>query len=354
MVERQVKGLSYNCDEKYFPGHKCKEKNIFMAISEDVSKDDVEAPLVSVSPKPIDMTRPSNPPEVEPVISLNYLTDFSTPKTLKLIGYNKHRMVIILVDSGSTHSFIHLRISQETNFYIRFVNNFQIMIANGGSIKCGGRCENVSPNGECHMKSHVFSIDMSGCDIVLGEEWIRTLGLILMNFKELTMQFDQEGQKYKFQGIIVGSPDIIGSHHMENLLKKGHSGIISQLHAIQATKTPSVPEDLQSILSKDQVVFFTPQGIPPSHVVHIILFPFSQEDFLSIYVPIIIPFPKKLKLRKLFNNFSTTVLFSLVRSPTLLLWSWSLRKNVLGTCVLNFVHSKHSPFVIGLIGRCGH
>jgi hypothetical protein len=61
-----------------------------------------------------------------------------------------------------------------------------------------------------------------------------------MDFKELTMQFNQEGQQYKFQGIIVRSPKIISSHHMENLLKKGHSSIIAQLHAIQATETPFV------------------------------------------------------------------------------------------------------------------
>jgi hypothetical protein len=36
MVERQLKGLCYNCDEKYFSGHKCKDENLFMAISEDI------------------------------------------------------------------------------------------------------------------------------------------------------------------------------------------------------------------------------------------------------------------------------------------------------------------------------
>jgi hypothetical protein len=51
---------------------------------------------------------------------------------------------------------------------------------------------------------------------------------------------------------------------MENLLKKGHSGVISQSHAIQATQTPSVSQDLQSILSKHQVLFSTPPGLPPS------------------------------------------------------------------------------------------
>jgi hypothetical protein len=95
-----------------------------------------------------------------------------------------------------------------------------------------------------------------------------TLGPIIMDFKELTMQFNQEGHQYKFQGIIVGSPDIISSHCMEKMLKKGHSGVISHFHAIQATKTPSMPQDLQSILYKHQLVFSTPHGLPPSHGVH--------------------------------------------------------------------------------------
>ena len=89
-----------------------------------------------------------------------------------------------------------------------------------------------------------------------------------MDFKELTMQFDQQVQQYKFQGITFGSLEIISSHRMENLLKKGHSGIISQLHATQATETPSVPQELQSILYKHKVFFSTPQGLPPSCGVH--------------------------------------------------------------------------------------
>jgi hypothetical protein len=89
-----------------------------------------------------------------------------------------------------------------------------------------------------------------------------------MDFKDLTMQFDQEGHQYKFQGITVDSPEIISSHRKEKMLKKGHSGVIAQLHAIQATETPSVPQDLQAILSKHQLVFSTPQGLPPSHGVH--------------------------------------------------------------------------------------
>jgi hypothetical protein len=121
---------------------------------------------------------------------LHALTVFFAPQTLKLIGYIKHKKVIILVDSGNTHNFIHRLFSHEVNFYIHVVNNFQIMIVNGGYMKCGGNCENVRLQiDQYNLKSHMFSIDMDGCDILLGVNWLCTLGSILMDFKELTMQF---------------------------------------------------------------------------------------------------------------------------------------------------------------------
>jgi hypothetical protein len=136
----------YNCDEKYFLGNKCKEQKFFMAISEDVFEDDIEASHAVKIHDLAPITPPYNPPEVELVISLNALICFSTSQTLKLIGYIKKKKVIILIESGITHNFIHGCISEETHFYIHVVNNFQIMIACGGSMKCRRHCENVSLN----------------------------------------------------------------------------------------------------------------------------------------------------------------------------------------------------------------
>jgi hypothetical protein len=111
MVECQLKGLFYNCDQKYLSGHKCKEHNFFMAISKDVFYNKIKAPHVVKLPKPTHITPPSDPLEVEPVISLKALTGFSTPQTLNIIGYIKNWKFIILIDSGSTHNFNHRHIS---------------------------------------------------------------------------------------------------------------------------------------------------------------------------------------------------------------------------------------------------
>ena len=120
-----------------------------------------------------------------------------------------------------------------------------------------------------------------------------------MDFKELTMQFDQEGHQYNFQGIIVSSPEIISSHRMEKLLKKGHSGVIAQLHAIQAIETPLVPQDLQALLSKNQMVFSTPQGLPPSRGVHDHSIPLVPESLPPNIRPYRHPFSQKNEIEKM-------------------------------------------------------
>jgi hypothetical protein len=85
---------------------------------------------------------------------------------------------------------------------------------------------------------------------------------------------------------------------MEKLLKKGHSRIIVEIHAIQATETPSVPQDLQSIISKHQVVFSTSQGLPPSHGVHDHSIPLVPGSLPPNICPYRHPFSKKNEIEK--------------------------------------------------------
>jgi len=48
------------------------------------------------------------------------------------------------------------------------------MIANRGSMKGGGHCENMCLQiDDYSLKSHMFVIEMGGCDIGLGDEWYK-------------------------------------------------------------------------------------------------------------------------------------------------------------------------------------
>jgi hypothetical protein len=50
------------------------------------------------------------------------------------------------------------------------------MIANGGSKKCWGHCENVCLRiGHYNLESHMFTISMGSCNTILGAKWLHTL-----------------------------------------------------------------------------------------------------------------------------------------------------------------------------------
>ena len=65
-----------------------------------------------------------------------------------------------------------------------------------------------------HLNTYVFAIDMGGCDIVLGIEWLCTFGPITMDFKDLYMNFVKGSHTHLLQGIKANPPELISSHHM--------------------------------------------------------------------------------------------------------------------------------------------
>ena len=92
----------------------------------------------------------------------------------------------------------------------------------------------------------MFSMPLGGCDVILGTQWLCTLGPILWDFAELWMHFLVNGKKHTFKGLQPGSLSIISSHFMEMILKKNSHGVITQLHFIQMqpSAVSNIPLDL--------------------------------------------------------------------------------------------------------------
>jgi hypothetical protein len=144
MAEHPNKGFCYYCDEKYSPGHKCREQKFFQI---DASASYSYADIPSDETRDLEDSQPSVhskysvavPVELEePIISFCSLSGISTPQTLNIKGYIKHKLVVVLIDSGSTHNFIHRRLAEEIHCFVLPVSNyFEILISNSGMMKCG-------------------------------------------------------------------------------------------------------------------------------------------------------------------------------------------------------------------------
>ena len=70
------------------------------------------------------------------------------------------------------------------------------MVSNGGTINYSRKCHNIMLLiGEYILTSPMLSIPMVGADIVLGVQWLQSLGTIAFNFQEPFMKFFMEGKE---------------------------------------------------------------------------------------------------------------------------------------------------------------
>jgi hypothetical protein len=189
--ERKEKGLCFNCYSNYSKGHKCGEKKLLYidCEEEEEEKEQEKEPSQDESVEEISSE------ELTPMISCHALDGISTPQTLKIEGYIKKKKVIFLIDYGSTHNCTHYKLAKALNFFIYPAPKFQVMIGDGGIINCSGKCNKINITmGEYVMNSSTISIPMGGVDVVLGVQWLQSLGTMDFNFQEIFMKFSLEGK----------------------------------------------------------------------------------------------------------------------------------------------------------------
>ena len=95
----------------------------------------------------------------------------------------------------------------------------------------------------------MYSIPVGEVDIVLGVQWLETLGNITMNFKQHFMRFKLEGIQYQLNGFVPPPSQVINSHRMEKLIKKGSHGLIARCYALEGQEEQeATPLELQEVL----------------------------------------------------------------------------------------------------------
>jgi hypothetical protein len=103
--------------------------------------------------------------------------------------------------------------------------------------------------GEYVMNSPMIAIPMGGADVVLGIQWLQSLGTMAFNFQELFMKFSLEGKEIELRGITGKPGKVISSNDMTKLLKKGHQGIIAQLCSLDVQRNDGNTTCIEEMVS---------------------------------------------------------------------------------------------------------
>ena len=252
---RRAQGLYFNYDKKFTPGHKGHKSQLLLLENEKANG-----------------VLPTNP-KYEPKISLHALTSWSPHKTMQVKATIESHELIVLIDSGSTHNFISERIANILQLPIKSTKPFNVKIANGRSLTCQGRFEDVSIRVQgIPFYLIVYALPLSGLDLVLGVEWLEQLGTVECNWRQLTMKFTWNNQSHKLQGINGPINPYDSLKTISKDLKGKNAAFMVYLQSVKVSTQQAHP-DIQRLMQEFNEIFQDPKQLPPVQNInhHIIL-----------------------------------------------------------------------------------
>ena len=119
-------------------------------------------------------------------ISLHALRGMVTSKIIKVERRVSDSSLMILIDSGSTHSFLDEKVAKKLRCHLTGTQPLSVTVANGQKVLCKSACV-----GFCwQMQGESFEADLQllklgECDMVLGVDWIREVSPICFYFNKL-------------------------------------------------------------------------------------------------------------------------------------------------------------------------
>jgi hypothetical protein len=170
--ERRRLGLCFNCNEKYFQGHNRTCRHIFYVEGVELDASDA-APEAA------------EPAADTPVFSLHAVAGVRACGTMQIWVKVGAAILIALLDTGSTHNFIGeetVRTSLQVQARPRLTARVAKRIA----------CPGVLPQAPISIEGVSFCVDLyimplASFDLVLGTQWIATLGPIVWDIANRTM-----------------------------------------------------------------------------------------------------------------------------------------------------------------------
>lgn len=320
MDDHRAKGLCFNCDERYHRGHRCKNKGMLLLLSpsdppdphSDHISDDVPPLTNSETTPPTPSafllhseTPPTytNPEQFH--LSLQAVSGQPSPRTLRFYARINGHYVSVLVDIGSSHNIIQPRVATFLRLPTQNLPSFTVMVGNGAHLKCDGLCTDVplTVAEHCFVVS-LYVLPIQGADIVLGVQWLQTLGPFVSDYTIPSMQFYHNGVLVTLHGTTSPSLSLATLPQLNRMI---HTASVATLHTItmlpaDSLPPPSTPQthslsrheqptldsfhpDITQLLHRYSPIFSIPHGLPPNrpHDHHIHLKPHSNPINIKPY-----------------------------------------------------------------------
>jgi hypothetical protein len=135
----------------------------------------------------------------------------------RMRGVLQGKKVSVLIDGGASHNFIDSTLLQRRHISTVEFEGFHVEIAGGHTMPCDRYIPGMKLTlGRQDLTQEFYVMDLPDTNIILGVQWLSTLGQITTNYKTMEMSFTKETRKkVVLRGMTRNTPRVVTTKHME-------------------------------------------------------------------------------------------------------------------------------------------
>lgn len=260
-AQRRAQGLCMKCGEKWGKHHKCPDKisiHVLEEILEVMQSDQTQE----------DSSESSSDEEEAFCLSQCVVSRVQGKKTVKLSGMVNKQEILILIDFGSSCSFLCEKTAEQLKCARVPIPPMKVTVANGQQITSDKQVSNFTWWAQGHTFIHSVRILPISCfDLVLGMNWLKKHSPMWIHWKRKLLRFSYEGARISLKGIKDSTSSCIKikTKKLKGLVKKW--GVAQVVHLCLVSTTCSavnIPPEIQQLVEQNSELFQDPQILPPS------------------------------------------------------------------------------------------
>jgi hypothetical protein len=137
-------------------------------------------------------------------------------------GVLQGQKMSVLIDGGASHNFISSTLLQRRHIPTVEFEGFKVEVAGGSTMPCNKYIPGMKLTlGRHDLVQDVYVMDLPDTNIILGVQWLSTLGPITTNYKTMEMSFMKEsGRKVVLKGMTGNSARVVTAKRMEAIFRR--------------------------------------------------------------------------------------------------------------------------------------
>lgn len=147
---RRSNGLCFRCGDKYDPQHQCAKKAEIHALSLEDHQTELSDDVLEL----LELQDLANAQELS--LSVHALSGSNVSDTIRIRALVDNQVMLVLVDSGSSHSFINSAFLSRINCQTSKIPEATVKVANGEMLVC----DTLVPELTWLAQGHTFITDM--------------------------------------------------------------------------------------------------------------------------------------------------------------------------------------------------